>query len=272
MSAEHQRSVAYSVLLLGLLTISSAPARAGAQVSVALEVVSASAAASPRSKKRVGEGTKQSSSTKRSSGAITVPIDVGLGPIGLLGAQDLAGDQLMHGGLVLSIAAVIDRQLIQQYQDRVPARYRAQLKRVDTLYYRPWWLVLVPETLVLSPPIWNTGVYGAIWRPAGIGFPLKLGASSLTFGARLDLCYLFLHSVTLPTPTHFLRPGVNLHATFLLPLTELFLVSTGWSSDFFVPQPLGEPPWAFVPLDHALWHLGGPFLKLHFRVPYTVSL
>jgi hypothetical protein len=257
--------------LLASVLCSSAPAQALAPARVALELGATQPAASPRSGKRVGEQPARRSA-RASAGDITVPIDVGLGPIGLIGAQDLVGDQLMHSGLALSVAAVIDQQLIQQHQDRVPAKYRAQLKRVDTIYYRPWWLLLLPETLLLSPALWNTGVYGAIWRPAGLGFPLKLGPTSLTFGARLDLCYLFLHSSTLPSPTHFLRPGINLHATFLVPLSEVFLISAGWSSDFFLPQPLGEPPWALLPLDHALWHLGGPFLKLHFRVPYSVSL
>lgn len=248
-------------------------ARANVASVTCTEHARASATASPRSRKRVEQGGgKKASPRKRRGGGITVPIDVGIGPVGLLGASSVYQDQLVHTGMALSIGAVLDKQLIEANRDRVPAQYREQIKHVDSIFYRPFWLMLVPETLILSFPIWNTGMYGAIWRPIGLGIPLKMGSSKLTAGAALDLAYVYMHSTTLPQPTHFVRPGVNLHLTLLIPFTEFFLVSTGWSSDFFIPQPLGEPPWAFWPLENSLWHLGGPFLKLHFRIPYTVQL
>jgi len=57
-----------------------------------------------------------------------------------------------------------------------------------------------------------------------------------------------------------------------VPLTDSLLLSGGWSSDLFIPQPFGGAPWELEPLDDALWHLGGPFLKVHVRIPYTVAL
>lgn len=261
-----------ALALCGALAVSLTPTPVHADLRLGTALATAvEAGLSPRSgkaQKRRG----QRSSTPKQQGELVVPIDVGVGPVGLLGAQDLWADQIMHAGLMLSIAGVLDKQLIEANQGRVPAQYREQLKHVDSVSIRPWWLALVPETLVISPQLWNTGVYGAVWRPLGLGVPLGLGPTTLTLGAKVDLCYLFIHSRTLPEPTHFLRPGLNLHLTWLVPVTEVFLVSAGWSSDFFLPQPLGEPPWAFWPLDHALWHLGGPFIKLHVRIPYRVQM
>jgi len=227
---------------------------------------------SPRSKRAIEERKQRGGGTRSSGGKVQVPIDIGVGPVGLVGLNSLVLDQPLHAGLALSIAGVIDRELILRYQNRIPAAYRDMAKSVDTVYVSPWWLALVPETFVISPAIWNTGMYGAIWRVLGLGLPLKLGPATLTAGAKLSLCYLFVHSSTLPTPTHFVRPGVHLHATLLVPFTETFLLSAGWASDLFIPQPLGQPPWTVLPLDDALWHLGGPFIKLHVRVPMEVAL
>ena len=133
---------------------------------------------------------------------------------------------------------------------------------------------------MISPQVLNTGMYGAIWRPLGAGLTLVDSPVRVAIGAAIDAAYIFIHSSSLPpggvTPgtqsfTHFLRPGLNVQALVEVPVTETFLVSTGWSSDFFVPQPIGGLPWQLFPLEDSLWHLGGPFLALHFRFPYRIE-
>jgi len=266
MSSRTSLAAALAILLL------APAARASSGAAVVAAASTLTPAASPRSRKNVKRGGGTTKKKTARGGALTVPIDVGIGPIGLMGLNDLSADQVMHAGLAISIAAVLDRQLIEQNMDRVPRQYRDQLRNTDSLTVRPLWLGLIPETIVVSPPLWNTGVYGAVWRPIGFGTSVGAGPTSVGVGAKIALSYLYLHSTTLPQPTHFLRPGINLYFSWLIPFTKVFLVSTGWSSDFYLPQPLGEPPWSFWPLDHALWHLGGPFIKLHFRIPYTVTL
>jgi hypothetical protein len=230
-------------------------------------------------------------------GPVAIPIDVGFGPVAMIANPPLFGQQLVFSGVELSLAAVINQQLIREHENQIPAEYRAMARGIDEAEIRPWFLALVPSRLIISPylPSLNNsiygagaGMYGAVWRPFGAGFtllekPVKVGVS----GA-VDLTYIFIESqggcgttsggqfhcdvAAAPIYTHFLRPGVNLNLTATLPISETLLVSTGWSSDLFIPQPLGRPPWELFPLENSLWHLGGPFLMVHVRFPYEVSL
>lgn len=213
--------------------------------------------------------------------ALVVPVDIGVGPALLLPNGPAFDSQPVFTALSLSLAAVIDQELIAKNRGRIPPGLRGAARRLDEVRYRPWYLSLVPELVVVSPQLEGlstTGMYGAVWRPIGIGVSLVDDPVRLAVGAHADLAWLFLHSKTLgggsssaQSVTHLLRPGVGLELVLEIPVTESFLVSTGWSSDLFVPQPLGRPPWEVFPVDDALWHLGGPFLKLHVRVPYTVD-
>lgn len=210
---------------------------------------------------------------KHSSQKVKVPIDMGLGPQALLLNPPIFFDQAVHTSLTLSIAAIIDKQLIHQQRRRIPAQYRSLARSVDEVSYRPWYLALIPELLIISPALFNTGMYGAVWRPLGFGLSLWHNTrAKLSIASNLDLAYLFIHSRTLPSPTHFLRPGINLEFVLRVAITYNFLLSTGWSSDFFLPQGLGQAPWELWPENAPLWHLGGPFLKLHWRIPIAVNL
>jgi hypothetical protein len=208
-------------------------------------------------------------------GPVSIPIDVGIGPQVLVPNPPLFFDQPAYTALTISIAAVINQQLIRQHKHQIPAGYRAAAGSLNEVRIRPWWLALVPSTLILSPDVipgvTNTGMYGALWRPIGIGTDLIREPVRFNLHADLSATYIFMHS-QLREPTHFLRPGVTLSAVLEIPLGDTFLVSTGWASDFFIPQPLGRPPWELFPLEDSLWHLGGPFVKLHVRIPYEVSL
>jgi hypothetical protein len=217
----------------------------------------------------------------RARGPITVPIDVGFGPALLVPNPPAFSAQPLYGGLALSLAAVIDKELIEENRDKIPAGLRQAARGIREVRYRPWFLALVPELLLVSPQIEglaSTGAYGALWRPLGLGVNLVDEPVALSLNANLDLAYIFFHSSALgggsalqQSFTHFLRPGLNLELALEIPVTETLLFSTGWSSDFFVPQPFGRPPWEVLPLEDALWHLGGPFLKMHIRIPYTVD-
>lgn len=218
---------------------------------------------------------KRKPAPKRPSGPITVPIDVGVGPIALVPTGAAFWDQPVHSGLTLSVAAVVDQALIRRYRDQIPAEWRNAAGNVKEARVRPWFLALIPEVLVISPSWLRTGMYGAIWRPLGLGLTFLDEPVHVSAHASLDLAYVFIHS-SAPPPlgpnfTHFLRPGVNLDLTAEVPLTDSVLMSTGWSSSFFPPQPVGRPPWELWPLDGSLWHLGGPFVKLHVRIPYELN-
>ena len=245
-------------------------------VPLVLALAVLTAAAGDRAPKR----KRRAPPVKVPAGPVVVPIDIGVGPVLLLpNPGPIFDDQPVHFGLALSIAAVIDQQLIRKHANRIPKQWRGAARGLGEVRYRPWFLALVPELLVISPQLKDTGIYGAVWRPLAIGVSLFDEPVRVSVGAGIDVAALVVHSTDLgggttaaQSFTLVLRPGVNLEAVVELPLGDSVSLSTGWSSDVLLPQPLGRPPWEVLPLNEALWHLGGPFLKLHVRIPYEVNL
>ncbi|MBN2573858.1 MAG: hypothetical protein JXP73_04770 [Deltaproteobacteria bacterium] len=210
---------------------------------------------------------------------VTVPVDIGVGPAAYVITGPVFDDQPAHAGLKISIQAIIDQATIRAHQNRIPARYRQQAMRMREVRYSP--SIFIPDALIISPKIHNTGIYGVTWRPISIGLPL-IDAAPVRLGlsAGLLVTYAFLYSdvAELPT-THFIRPGLDIGAELEVALTQSLLISLGWASGLYVPQGLGtfgmgplgdEPSWDA--LRQTLWHFGQGFLKLHFRFPYTVNL
>jgi hypothetical protein len=172
--------------------------------------------------------------------------------------------------------------MIRANAGRLPPWARNAASSLTEVKVRPSYLALLPETLVISPQFNNTGMYGAIWRPIGFGLTLVDTPSfRVHANAALDAVALVVHSTTVgvsagaPAGTQsltlVLRPGLNATVAAEVPLSKEWRVSAGWSSDFFVPQPIGRPPWEFEPFGDALFHLGGPYLMVHGRFPYTVG-
>jgi hypothetical protein len=208
---------------------------------------------------------------------VTVPADVAVGPAFYVITGEVARDQPVHFGLKLSVQAIIDQATIRQHQDRIPARYRQQALHVKEVRYSP--SILIPDSLIISPAVEHTGIYGITWRPISLGVPLvDTGSTCLRLAAGLLVTYAYIYSdlEAIPT-THFFRPGVDLGADLEIMFTSSFGVSLGWASGFYLPQVLGgfglaqEGKSVSVGPD-TLWHFGQAYLKLHIRFPYTTTM
>ena len=210
---------------------------------------------------------------------ITVPADVGVGPAAYILSGPVADDQPVHAGLKISIQAIIDQATLRAHQDRIPPNLRSQALQMSEVRYSP--SVFIPDALIISPKIRNTGIYGVTWRPISIGLPLiDADPVRLRLAAGLLLTYAYLYSDLPALPaTHFIRPGLDIGAELEVALTDSFLISGGWSSGFYIPQGLGtlgmgpygeSHDWAG--LRQTLWHFGQGFVKLHIRFPYTANL
>ena len=254
------------------------PLRALLAVVCIVTLFASSAEAAPR-RKRPGHRRKASSTP---SGPLTVPVEVAVGPIALVPSPPLLGDQPVHAGLRIEIAAVVDQALIRAHSRQLPAWARGVAGSVDEVKVRPSYLALLPEELVISPQFNNTGMYGAIWRPFGVGVGLvDTPGFRVRAGAAVDAVALVVHSTTVGVAqdapagaqsiTLVLRPGLNATLAAEVPLAKDWLVSAGWASDFFVPQVIGRAPWEVFPIEDALFHLGGPYVMVHGRFPYTVG-
>jgi hypothetical protein len=206
----------------------------------------------------------------RRRGATTIPVDIGIGPFAAFITGPVQDDQLIHTGLRLSVAAVLDRETIRENWDRVPPQYRGMAAGISEARVKPLLAVLLPTSLYLSPKLYNTGVYGATWELFGLGVPVISDPVRLSLDAGLIFTYLYVHSDTLPTPTHFVRPGIELRADLEIPFSDDLLMSLGWASQLHPPQLVGGYPWEALPLNKTIWHSGQLYLQLHFRAPYAI--
>ena len=200
---------------------------------------------------------------------VDVPINVGLGPAIHQFNGMVADDQRWHYGLKLDLSAVISRDTIKKFRHKIPKKYRKMADRVGEFKYSP--TVLIPDTIIISPKRDNTGMFGSIWRPLGLGLnfidrPIKLG-----IGFGLNLSYIYIYSDVLKSPTHFLRPGLDAKAELEIPFSKSFLISVGWASHFFVPQKLGGSIFSMTPVKEGIWHMGQVYFLMHYRHPITVN-
>lgn len=215
-------------------------------------------------------------STAAARGQVTVPFDVGVGPAANLMFGPMFQDKPVHTGLRLSTYFVIDRATRQKYRNRIPAKYRKMADGQGDIKFNPL-SCCIPSSLYISPPIKgtpfaNTGVYGLTMKPIGLGLNLfDTGVVSFNISAGALLTYFFMHSDTLQSPMHFLRPGLEGKAEIEFNFGDGGF-SFGWASMAHIPQPVGGSILEIGPLDESVWHIGQAFFLFHVRKPVAVTL
>ena len=206
--------------------------------------------------------------------SLEVPVDLGVGPAAYMINNPIFLDQPVHFGMKISVAAIINRALLRRYRNRVPSRYRSMLSRMRELRYNP--LFFIPDSLVISPKINNTQMYGITFRPFAIGLSLMSSPVRISLGAGLLLSYVFIESDKLankPMVMHFLRPGIDIVLDIEIPITRSFLISFGWASQVYVPQGVNSQIFAIPEaFEDWVWHFGQAYFLLHFRFPYKVNM
>ncbi|MEC7240631.1 MAG: hypothetical protein VXW32_05295 [Myxococcota bacterium] len=206
---------------------------------------------------------------------VTVPIDIGVGPAAQIWTGPLAQDQLVHTGLSISAAAVLDQQFLKQNRKLIPQQYRRQITQMNEIRIGH---LLVPDTLIISPKVKNTGMYGITWRPLTLSIPLIDSGIRVDTSADLLFTYTYIHSdlENLGT-THFVRPGLGLSGAIEFPLGGRFRASLYWRSGLYVPQQIGETLDELGPVDEgnlsqSIWHVGQGAIRLHYRFPFTTNI
>jgi hypothetical protein len=203
---------------------------------------------------------------------VTAPVDVGIGPAAFLFFGPVFEDQPIHTGLKINVEAVLDKEWLRKNQALIPRKYRSQALKSNEIRFSPAVLALIPDSLIISPKYRNTGIYGATWKPVGLGLPLSSSPVRFSVDAGLILTYAYVYSdlEELGT-THFLRPGLQLGADLEFQLSKSFLISIGWDSALYIPQRLGTFT-GTKPLGESIFHVGQAYLMFHFRFPYTTRL
>jgi hypothetical protein len=219
-------------------------------------------------RKVIKKKTVKKKSVRRSKKPVEIPIDIGIGPAVHQFTGPVQRAQQYHTGLKLSLAAIIDQSVIASQAHKIPKKYRGLAKKIGTVRFRPGPLILVPDTIFISPAQEDTGIYGANWRPIAVGLPISI----LNLGTGLNMTYAYLTGSDENPKTHFVRPGLDLTANVEIPFSRSFLVSFGWTSFLYPPQAVGGEVFALGDLDESIWHIGQAYFRLHFRIPYTVNL
>jgi hypothetical protein len=206
---------------------------------------------------------------------VTVPIDVGIGPAAMIWTGPIAQDQPVHWGLSISANAVLDQKFLRKNRKMIPKQYRRQVTQMDEIRIG---YLLIPDTLIISPKVNNTGMYGINWSPVSMGIPLVNKPFDLKLTADLMLTYAFIYSDNDDVgTTHFLRPGLGLGVNLELPLGGRFFLSMGWRSAFYVPQAVNSSLQDLGPitegdLTQSIWHVGQGAAQVHYRFPYKAQL
>lgn len=212
-----------------------------------------------------------------------VPVQVGVGPAGyLLGGPSLDelgwegrlfDDQPVHGGLRLSLTAVIDSDLVDEHPEMVPAQHRDRLRNMGEVRFAPAIVSLLPTDLYLSPSIDNTSIWGATWSIIGAGVALPSDMLRVSASGSVIATLKNIRSEVLPASNFFFaRPGVELQFDFEVPIAERFLMSADWTSKVYLPQDLNGNVADIGEFDgDSLWHVGQFYLQGHIRFPYTHS-
>ncbi|MCB9683973.1 MAG: hypothetical protein H6738_01530 [Alphaproteobacteria bacterium] len=207
----------------------------------------------------------------KKKGPVEVPVDIGVGPAAHLLTGPVFREQPILGGIEFSAEAVLDHKTLVKLKNRIPSQYRKQALSMDEIRISH---PLIPHTIFLSPAGVGgatVGMYGISFRPIAIGIPLISEPFRFELDLGVRLTYAYLHSTEIPSPTHFLRPGLDPKAEIELPFSDRFLVSFGWCSQLYIPQTVGGGVFEAGPLDEDIWHVGQGFFKLHFRVPVKVA-
>ena len=217
-------------------------------------------------------------------GTAEVPVQVGVGPTGSMLASPvvdgevgwggaLFDDQPVYSGLRLDVTAVIDSDLVDRHPRLVPGQYRSQIQQMGEVRYRPGVLAAIPSSLHLSPPIVDAQAWGATWSLIGVGLAPISEPFRLSAGASLIGTLMYIGSESVDAPYFFARPGIEINIDLEVPVTDRFLISFGWASQFHAPpQPLSENLIAAGSFDqHSLWHIGQFYVQGHFRIPYSYS-
>ncbi len=200
---------------------------------------------------------------------VTVPLNIGVGPTLNWVTGPVAKDQTFHLGLRFTTYLAIGQKERLKYMKHIPKQYRNMARKKGEIRFdpMPWY---VPRSFTISPKFRNTGMYGLTFRPIGLGIAL----GELRLSAGLLFSYLFIHSDTLPSPTHFLRPGAEIKASLELPLDKRrnTAVSIEWASQFYIPQNVGGKVLEVGEIDSSVWHIGQIIFMLHKRVDLTLNI
>lgn len=231
-------------------------------------------------------GSSVEAQQRSQSGVAEIPVQIGVGPAGLLLAGPafpdlgfsgiLAEDRLIHTGLRLSLTAIINEEIVRKHPRLIPRQYRQRIIDAGEFRFSPGVVALIPTTLVISPPIAGSAqAYGATWSLLGAGIPLVREPVRFTVSGALIGTLLYIRSPSLEASNYlFARPGVEVRLELEVPIHQDLRVTIGAATQAYIAQSLeGTGTDMFEMGEYmdaqSLWNINQLFLQAQFRVPYN---
>ena len=163
-------------------------------------------------------------------------------------------------GTELSLQAVVEKETITKYKDKVPAKFRKATSKLNEVSVGHW---AVPKSLFIQPDDGDKTAFGATW---GIVPKISGGFKYLKFGLKggLIMSYLYYKDLALSKDIHFIRPGLRGGVNLSVPLFDKTITfETGAQGDIYVPQ-------TFFAHDSS-WKFTSTYVMVHFRCPIKVK-
>lgn len=204
---------------------------------------------------------------------IPIPLNVGLGPSFHHLPATLSNGKTFLPGVSLDVFLVISPEVLQQYKDRIPKRYRHWIQLKREMHLQPWYFTLLPTSLVLEPGKKHE-VYGATWNFVELAWyqdlPFKL---SLLASVKLPtITYLWVKSPQLQKgDEHLVAFGASPQAYLLWKLNSQIQLTVGYIHCLYLPLKTSQ----YKPLDRNSenWTTQGILeMKLHWRIPISRRL
>jgi hypothetical protein len=228
-----------------------------------------------------GIGSNSSKTTKTTaknkSREVEVPVNIGVGPTAHIFYGLLQEEQLAFSGFELDLYAVITPELIKANRHRIPKKYKSKADGIKgEVHLTPGWLMLLPEYLFISPPVFGTSAqaYGAGWTFFGITQPLIQGDwGHINVHAKLPTISVFwVDADILQQSRLILGLGVSPGAEFKYRFSETFHLQLKYAHNLYIPFEGGTSLVAKSGNSEFLIQHGSLSLLLNFRFPYTHQL
>ena len=162
-------------------------------------------------------------------------------------------------GTELSIAGVVDQEVIERYKDKIPQKYRKAASKLGEVSVSH---LFVPQTLYIHPSDGEKSAFGATW---GIVPSISLGGKYISVGVHggLIATYLYYNDEVLDDSIHFIRPGLRGGANMKLFLFKRYVgLEAGINKDLYISKQFFA--------DENVSHLSGGYMMLHIRIPITI--
>jgi hypothetical protein len=134
---------------------------------------------------------------------------------------------------------------------------------------RPWFWALIPTSIMFNPHFNDLGVYGFTMSAVSVFYSYS-PVPEMIFkgGVEAPTISIFrMNGDLLQERDWFIGVGASLKADVFMRFSDRMLLSSGWTSAFYLPGNDTEITF-YDGESEKVWHIGTIDLQLHYRFAY----